>query len=36
MYLDYEKVFTPICQREIENRQRGKVFYGPPKVYAVA
>ena len=36
MYIDYEKVFTPICQREIENRQRGNVFYGPPKVYAIA
>lgn len=36
MFIDYEKVFTPVCQREIENRQKGKVFYGPPKVYAIA
>jgi hypothetical protein len=36
MFIDYAKVFPPVCQREIENRQRGKVFYGPPKVYAIA
>jgi hypothetical protein len=36
MFIDYEKVFTPVCQRELENRQKGKVFYGPPKVYAIA
>ena len=36
MFIDYEKVFTPICQREIANRQNGNVFYGPYKVYAIA
>lgn len=36
MPLDFETMFDDKCNQEIVRRKAGKVFYGPPKIFALA
>ena len=36
LFIDYNTMFSEECREEIQRRNAGNIYYGPPKVYAIA